>query len=87
MTTEDKFINRLQNRRPVVYKYKDGELVGQVNIWFHLDKYNCSWEECRDGDQYNEDSYTRDFVREFDSIDDVIEFLRTENLSPTVFGW
>jgi len=41
--------------------YRRGELAG------------LTWEECRDGDQYDEHAYTRDERHQFGTADEVLE--------------
>jgi hypothetical protein len=54
--------------------YKDG-LAGMVEVWRHGDRYVMTWEECEDGQQFNENEYTKDFRQEFDSPAHVVRYL------------
>ena len=56
-------------------KYKENGQAGMVNIWFHHDHFVLTWEECKDGDQYNECNYTRDEALEFSDVDSVVRYL------------
>ena len=44
-----------------------------------------TWEECADGDVYNEQNYTRDEVHQFQTVDDVLRFLDSNALDATQF--
>jgi hypothetical protein len=85
--SNEAFLKRLQNRRSVSGTYRDGDLVGLVNIWFDKDKYILTLEECKTGDQYNEKNYIRDEKKQFDNIDEVIGFLSSEKINTSDFTW
>ncbi|MEN2773569.1 hypothetical protein ABCY62_00660 [Acetivibrio clariflavus] len=73
--TRDGLIKRLQAGKAVNFKYSKNGLCGIVNIWRYNDKYIITWEECEDGNQCNESSFTKDERYEFESIDEVIRFI------------
>ena len=58
--TSEGFLRRLRTGKVVNCIYRLGELAGLISAWPHDGGFVLTWEECRDGDQYNEHAYTRD---------------------------
>ena len=83
--TEEMFINFLNRHQALGYNYKRDGLAGLINVWYHKDKFILTWEECKDGDQFNESNYTRDERHEFSYAIDVTLYLRTAGMDVTVF--
>jgi hypothetical protein len=70
----------------VCHRYRrDDGIDGLVNLWPHDGRIVLTWEECRDGDQFNESNYTRDEVRRFDTIEEAITFLEGSGIPPESF--
>ena len=84
--TRQTFINRLNNHRAVNYRYTNAGLAGLVNIWFYESTFVLTWEECIDGDQSNEDNYTRDERYEFPNVDTLINFLDKAEIEIELFA-
>ena len=59
--------------------------LGLIATWRHENIFVLTWEECADGDQYDEDNYTRDEVHHFQTVDDVLRFLEENALDATQF--
>ena len=78
--TREKFINRLNSHHAASYRYTGAGLAGLVNVWFYLDTFVLTWEECKDGDQANEGDYTRDERHEFPNAEAVVDFLDEANI-------
>jgi hypothetical protein len=71
----DGFLNRLRSGKSVNCVYRSGDLTGLISAWPHAGVFVLTWEECRDGDHYNEHAYTRDERREFGTADEVLAFV------------
>ncbi len=83
--TEQNLRKFLSRGTALYYKYKNNGQAGMVNIWFYKDRFIISWEECKDGDQFNESSYTRDDLNDFSNIDSVIDYLNNSNIPVELF--
>lgn len=66
--------------------YRTGELAGLISAWLHAGRFVLTWEECKDGDQYNEHAYTRDEPHTFDAAEEVLAFVEREGYSASVFS-
>lgn len=73
--TADGFRERLQAGTVVNCTYREGELAGLISAWRYAGAFVLTWEECRDGDQYNEASYTRDERHRFATAGEVLAFV------------
>jgi hypothetical protein len=76
MTIEG-FLRRLDDGKVVNCLYRTGEFAGLISAWAHDGRFVLTWEECLDGDQYNEHAYTRDERHEFASAEEVLAFVAT----------
>jgi len=83
--TKQNFRKLLSRGTAVHYKYKNDGQAGVVNIWLYKNRFVISWEECKDGDQFNESNYTRDDLNNFPDIDSVIDYLNSSSLSVEPF--
>ncbi len=79
------FRNRLEDGRCNNYLYKMIGREGLVSVWKHQGSYVLTWEECPNGQQSDEASYTRDERHLLASLDEVIRFLTENRLTPAVF--
>ncbi len=68
----DGFLRRLRSGKVVNCLYWKGELAGLISAWPHAGAFILTWEECRDGDQYNENAYTRDERHQFETAEQVL---------------
>ena len=82
--TEQAF-RQFLSHRAVNYVYKDAGLAGLISIWPHEGMFVLTWEECDDGDQYNEHGYTRDEVQHFRDLDAVVAYLHGCDVEPERF--
>lgn len=86
-TTPDAFVRRLRSGKRVSRTYRAGELTGLIEAWPHDGRFVLTWEECRDGDQYDEHAYTRDERHQFDTADEVLDFVVRSGHPASGFGW
>jgi hypothetical protein len=70
----DGFLRRLRSGKAVNCVYRAGELAGLISAWPHGGAFVLTWEECRDGDQYNEHAYSRDERHQFETAEQVLAF-------------
>ena len=80
------FVDRLNSRRAISYRYTSVNLAGLVNIWFHKNHFVLSWEECKDGDQWNENNCNRDEIHSFADVDAVVKFLENSGIASEFFA-
>jgi len=73
--TPDGFLRRLNAGKAVNCLYRTGSLRGLISAWAHDGRFVLTWEECHDGDQFNEHRYTRDERHVFATAEDVLEFV------------
>jgi hypothetical protein len=71
----DGFLLRLRSGKAVNCVYRLNDLVGLISSWLHDGAFVLTWEECRDGDQYNEQAYTRDKRHQFETAEQVLAFV------------
>lgn len=50
----EEFLKRLRTGQVVNCTYRNGDLVGLISAWAHEGRFVLKWEECHEGDQYNE---------------------------------
>jgi hypothetical protein len=85
--TREGFLNRLRSGKSAICIYQEDGKSGLINTWLHEQQFILTWEECLDGDQYNENEYTRDERYIFQSAEQLLIFLEStgytaEQLSP-----
>jgi hypothetical protein len=85
MTTEG-FLRRLRAGKVVNCTYHQGDLTGLIAAWAHGGGFVLTWEECRTGDQYNENAYTRDERYEFATAEEVLAFVEGKGYPASAFG-
>ncbi|MGC4006342.1 MAG: hypothetical protein QM811_25765 [Pirellulales bacterium] len=79
------FLARLSAGKTVHCVYHTGNLEGLVSAWRLEDRYMLTWEECEKGDQFNENTYTRDERWEFESPEEVLSFIEQAGYPATRF--
>lgn len=84
--TEETFRGFLSRHYAVFMKYKNEDRAGSVNVWFYNGNFILSWEECREGDQWNESNYSRDELHTFPDIDSAIRYLKMAGLDIEQFA-
>jgi len=80
------FLRRLDAGKAVNCVYRAGELSGLLSAWRHEEEFVLTWEECRDGDQSNENLYTRDERHRFAAAEAVLKFLEQAGYPASRFG-
>ena len=83
--TPEGFLKRLRAGAVVNCTYRTGELAGLISCWAHAERYVLTWEECRHGEQYNENAYSRDERQLFDSAEEVLAFVERCGHPASVF--
>ena len=81
----DGFLRRLRSGKDVNCVYKSGTLAGLISAWSHDGGFVLTWEECQDGDQYNEHAYTRDERHHFATAEQVLAFVERAGYSAGAF--
>ena len=84
--TPDAFKKRLCNKKACNYIYKSGGLEGLVAVWKNEGQVILTWEECPEGQQYDESTYTRDERYVFSGIDDLLAFFDKNGLNANQFS-
>jgi hypothetical protein len=85
MTTEG-FLHRLHSGKAVNCTYRHGDFAGLISAWAHGGRFVLTWEECPDGGQYDESSYTRDERHEFASAEELLAFVERSGHPWSSFG-
>jgi hypothetical protein len=78
--TRDGLIKRLKAGKACNLKYNNNDFSGMVNIWSYNDEYILTWEECKNGNQWNESSSTKDERYKFKLVDEVMQFIDKHSL-------
>jgi hypothetical protein len=84
--TPDAFLERLRSGWVVNCTYRKDELAGLISAWPYDGAFVLTWEECRDGDQYNEHTYTRDEIHRFGTAEEVLTFVERSGYPASVFS-
>ena len=79
------FLDRLKSAKAVNCTYQSGEFCGLISVWFHDRAFVLTWEECKAGDQYNEQSYTRDENHRFQTAEEVLAFVEAAGYPASAF--
>ncbi len=80
------FLQRLRDGSAVGHQYRAPEgQAGQISLWKHEGRIVLTWEECRDGDQFNENRYTRDEIHHFDTAEEALSFVEASGFNPEKF--
>lgn len=83
--TSEGFLFRLNAGKVVNSTYHRGDLDGLLSAWFHDGHFVLTWEECPEGQQYDEHAYTRDERHTFATAWDVLAFVEANGFSPAQF--
>ncbi len=83
--TREGFLERLGAGKVVNGTYERDGLAGLISAWRHQWRFILTWEECRDGDQFNENAYTRDERHVFASPEDVLRFVEQNGFPASAF--
>jgi len=83
--TKEGFLERLRTGKVVSCTYRSGEMAGLLSAWAYEGRFILTWEECRDGEQYNEHAYTRDDRLSFESAEEVLAFAERSGYPASAF--
>jgi hypothetical protein len=75
----------LNARKRANYVYNTDFNQGLIEIWIYNNKYVLTWEECKHGDQFNENRYIKDERHMFDSFESLNEFLEAKGINIEAF--
>jgi hypothetical protein len=78
------FLQRMCNGKGCSCTYRRGELAGLISAWFHDGDFILTWEVCREDDQNNENAYTRDDPRLFESAEELLAFVEQQRFPASV---
>lgn len=84
--SSDGFLLRLRSGKQVNCNYRAGELTGMISAWPHGGGFILTWEECRDGDQFNEQAYTRDERHQFETAEQVLVYVTQAGCPASAFS-
>lgn len=84
--SSDVFIQRLRSGKAVNCVYRSGTLAGLISAWPHDGGFVVTWEECKDGDQYDEHAHTRDELHRFESAEQVMAFVEQAGYPASTFS-
>lgn len=84
--TPEGFVQRLRTGRVVNCTYRIGDIAGLISAWPHESSFVLTWEECRDGEQYDESAYTRDERHQFATAEEVLAFVERGGYPASAFG-
>jgi hypothetical protein len=84
--TSDGFLRRLRVGKSVNCVYRRERLTGLIAAWPYEDRFVLTWEECPEGQQYDESTYTRDERHLFGTAEEVLAFAEQRGFPATVFG-
>ncbi len=79
------FVKRLEKGKSNHHIYKKDGSEGLISIWKCDKIYILALEECEEGYQFDEPSYTKDDRYEFKTIDEIIIYLENNSLSVDLF--
>jgi hypothetical protein len=84
--TPEGFLRRLRAGKSVNCTYRRDGLTGLLSAWAHDGRFVLTWEECREGDQYNEHAYTRDERHLFGTAEELLAFVEQSGYPASAFG-
>jgi hypothetical protein len=84
--TSEGFLRRLLAGKVVNCTYHRDGLAGLISAWPYGGGFVLTWEECREGDQYNEHAYTRDERHLFGTAGEVLAFVERCGYPATAFS-
>lgn len=84
----EKFISKIQSGQTCHYIYKKNERnenTGVIKVWFYNQQIILTWEECPEGLQYDESSYSKDDVYDFRNWEELDTFFSENNIQYSYF--
>lgn len=86
---KEKFISKIESRKRCSYIYNENERnenTGLIQVWLYNGQIILTWEESPAGLQYDESTYSRDEVHNFNSFEELDTFFNDYNLSYSNFS-
>lgn len=80
------FVKRLNSGKRCSYVYSKGDVQGLIETWLYNNCIILTWEEAERGKQYDENSYLKDEKHKFNTVEELIQFLDTNNITITDFN-
>lgn len=80
---KERFITKVQSRKACHYVYKENERnenTGLIEVWLHHHQIVLTWEECPEGLQYDESSYSKDEVHHFTNFEELDVFFNDHDI-------
>lgn len=81
--SKEKFIAKIQSHKSCHYIYQENERnenTGLIKVWLYNGKIILTWEECPPGLIYDESTYTKDELHNFNSFEELDTFFNDNNL-------
>lgn len=78
-----KFISKIQSHQSCYYIYSKNERnenTGLISVWLYKGLIILTWEESPSGSIYDESSYTRDELHNFNSFEELDTFFNDNSL-------
>lgn len=79
------FLDRLRSGKSVNCAYRQEERTGLISAWHWEGKFILTWEECQQGEQYDESRYTRDERHTFATAEEVQTFVEQSGYPTSLF--
>ncbi|MFC3157996.1 hypothetical protein SAMN05443633_104338 [Chryseobacterium arachidis] len=80
---KEKFISKIQSNKSCHYIYQENERnknTGLIKVWLYNGKIILTWEECPPGLIYDESTYTKDELHNFNSFEELEAFFNDHNI-------
>ncbi|GAA5083627.1 hypothetical protein GCM10023210_02480 [Chryseobacterium ginsengisoli] len=80
---KEKFISKVQSGKSCHYIYKENERnenTGLIKVWLYNSQIVLTWEECPEGQQYDESLYSKDEVHNFNNFEELDTFFNDNNI-------
>lgn len=74
------FKNRLEQGKANNLVYSRESQTGLVTVWKHEQSFILTWEECPQGMQFDESTYTRDERCVFATLDELLSYISANDL-------
>jgi hypothetical protein len=84
--TSGGFLRWLHSGKTVNCVYSSSGLARLISAWPNNGVFVLTWEECREGEQYNEQNFTRDERHQFDTAEELLAFVEKAGYPPSAFS-
>lgn len=79
----EKFIKKIQSGKACNYIYEVNERnenTGLIAVWLYNNLIVLTWEECPEGQQFDESTYSKDKVHHFNNFEELDAFFEDNNI-------